>query len=74
MKYYNIDAFTDSLFGRNLADLVLLGRDKFPADKLMQQIAAKMRSWETAFVQKSSPHEFTIRYFTPIVEVPLCGY
>ena len=74
MKYYIVDAFTDQPFGGNPAGVVLLDGDVFPQEKLMLQIAAELRYSETAFVRRDSEKEFTIRYFTPMAEVELCGH
>ncbi len=75
MKYYIVDAFTSEPFGGNPAGVVLLPRESdFPAERLMQQIAAELRYSETAFVQQQGPQEFTLRYFTPVSEVDLCGH
>ena len=73
MQYYIVDAFTDKPFGGNPAGVVLLDND-FPADSLMQQVAAELRYSETAFVQRNGANEFTVRYFTPKSEVDLCGH
>ena len=73
MQYYIVDAFTDKLFGGNPAGVVLLDND-FPADSLMQQVAAELRYSETAFVRRDGADEFTVRYFTPRSEVDLCGH
>ena len=74
MKYYIVDAFTDHPFGGNPAGVVLLDGDVFPPEKLMLQIAAELRYSETAFVRRDSEKEFTVRYFTPMAEVELCGH
>ncbi|MBQ6770396.1 MAG: PhzF family phenazine biosynthesis protein [Bacteroidales bacterium] len=74
MKYYIVDAFTDQPFGGNPAGVVLLGNLAFPDDKLMLQIAAELRYSETAFVRQDAEKEFSIRYFTPVDEVELCGH
>lgn len=74
MKYYIVDAFTDKPFGGNPAGVVLLDGDVFPPEKLMLQIAAELRYSETAFVRRHSGKEFTVRYFTPMAEVELCGH
>ncbi len=74
MKYYIVDAFTDQLFGGNPAGVVLLDEAPFPNEKLMLKIAAELRYSETAFVRRHSEKEFTIRYFTPVAEVELCGH
>ena len=74
MRYYVVDAFTDQPFGGNPAGVVLLGDKDFPDEKLMLQVAAELRYSETAFVQQNAEKEFTIRYFTPVYEVELCGH
>ena len=74
MKYYIVDAFTDKPFGGNPAGVVLLDGNSFPSETLMLQIAAELRYSETAFVRRDSEKEFTIRYFTPMAEVELCGH
>ena len=74
MKYYIVDAFTDQPFGGNPAGVVLLDGNSFPGETLMLQIAAELRYSETAFVRRDSEKEFTIRYFTPMAEVELCGH
>lgn len=75
MKYFVVDAFTDRPFGGNPAGVVLLGQGTpFPEDKLMQHVAAELRYSETAFVQQNGDAEFTVRYFTPLSEVDLCGH
>ena len=74
MRYYIVDAFTDHPFGGNPAGVVLLDGNSFPNETLMLQIAAELRYSETAFVRRDSEKEFTIRYFTPMAEVDLCGH
>ncbi|MDD6186019.1 MAG: PhzF family phenazine biosynthesis protein [Bacteroidales bacterium] len=74
MKYYIVDVFTDQPFGGNPAGVVLLDGNSFPSETLMLQIAAELRYSETAFVRRDSEKEFTIRYFTPMAEVDLCGH
>ena len=74
MKYYIVDAFTDKPFGGNPAGVALLDGEIFPEDSLMRQIAAELRYSETAFVRRDSGKEFTVRYFTPMAEVELCGH
>lgn len=75
MKYYIVDAFTETPFGGNPAGVVLLGQAlSFPDDGLMQQVASELRFPETAFVLQNGPSEFTLRYFTPCSEVDVCGH
>ncbi len=75
MKYFVVDAFTDTPFGGNPAGVVLVRQEAtFPSDELMVNIAAELRYSETAFVRQEAPTEFTVRYFTPRAEVDLCGH
>lgn len=67
-----IDAFTEHAFRGNAAAVCLM--DKFPADAAMQKIAALMNLSETAFVVKTGPLHYNLRWFTPETEVNLCGH
>jgi PhzF family phenazine biosynthesis protein len=67
-----VDAFTSQPFGGNPA-AVVLGRGAFPAE-WMQQVAAEMKHSETAFVIEREPGDYDLRWFTPEVEVDLCGH
>ncbi len=71
MTLYQIDAFTDRLFGGNPAAVIPL--DSWPSNQLMQSIAAENNLAETAFIV-SEGEDFRIRWFTPGVEVDLCGH
>ncbi|GLZ30567.1 isomerase [Lentzea sp. NBRC 105346] len=71
MEIYVVDAFTDRPFRGNPAGVVLLTEPRDAA--WMQDIAAEMRHTETAFVDPSvDPHP--LRWFTPTIEVDLCGH
>ena len=75
MKFYIVDAFTDTLFGGNPAGVVLLdGADDFPEDEKMRLTAAELRYSETAYVKPLESGSFHTRYFTPTDEVDLCGH
>lgn len=75
MKFYIVDAFTETLFGGNPAGVVILDEGKgFPEDEIMRKTAAELRYSETAFIRKTGENEFNIRYFTPAAEVDLCGH
>jgi len=75
MELFIVDAFTDHIFGGNQAGVVLLREEKpFPDDRLMQEIAAELKHSETAFVKQIKNSVFQLRYFTPEVEVELCGH
>jgi PhzF family phenazine biosynthesis protein len=71
LPIYQVDAFTDRLFGGNPAAVVVL--DAFPDTALMHAIAAENNLSETAFLV---PHDgqYRLRWFTPVVEMPLCGH
>jgi PhzF family phenazine biosynthesis protein len=71
LKMYQVDAFTDKLFSGNPAAVVIL--ESPLKDDVMQSIAAENNLSETAFV---SIHEspVSIRWFTPSIEVDLCGH
>ena len=68
---YQVDAFSESVFTGNPAGVMLLEKN-LPSEK-MQKIANEMNLSETAFV-KTSSKPFQIRFFTPTVEIPLCGH
>ncbi|EKE09791.1 MAG: hypothetical protein ACD_16C00105G0004 [uncultured bacterium] len=72
MKIWTVDAFTDKPFAGNPA-AVTIG-DNFPSDEICQKIAAEMNLPETGFVKPLKPDHFHIRWFTPKVEVELCGH
>ena len=71
---YQVDAFTNKLFGGNPAAVIPL--DKWLDDELMQQIAQENNVSETVFfVPSSQPGiHFDIRWFTPTLEINLCGH
>lgn len=71
LKIYQVDAFTDHLFGGNPAAVCIL--DHWLDDQLMQSIAAENNLSETAFVVPRNGI-FEIRWFTPTIEVNLCGH
>jgi PhzF family phenazine biosynthesis protein len=68
---YQVDAFTDRPFAGNPAAVCLLD---YPADEnWMQLVAAEMNLAETAFLHREADG-FRLRWFTPTVEVDLCGH
>ncbi len=72
LKIYQADAFTDKTFGGNPAAVVPL-KQKFLSDVLMQNIAAENNLAETAFIIPTKKG-FHLRWFTPSIEVRLCGH
>jgi PhzF family phenazine biosynthesis protein len=73
MKYklYQVDAFTDKLFGGNPAAVCPLA--EWLSDDILQKIAMENNLAETAFYV-GQEDRYEIRWFTPKVEVDLCGH
>ena len=71
LPIYQIDAFAAKRFAGNPAAVVPL--DVWPADDVMQRIAAENNLAETAFFVPEGDG-YRIRWFTPTVEVDLCGH
>lgn len=71
LSLYQLDAFTDKVFGGNPAAVVPL--TSWLPDETMQAIAAENNLAETAFYVPTEAG-FHIRWFTPTVEVDLCGH
>src|SRR5688572_26004063 len=71
LPLYQVDAFTSRLFGGNPAAVVLL--DDWLADDVLAAIAAENNLSETAYVLPR-PGVVPLRWFTPAVEVDLCGH
>lgn len=67
-----VDAFTTTPFTGNSAAVVPDAADLDPV--VMQRIAREMNVSETAFVLPSQQADFRLRWWTPTVEVPLCGH
>jgi len=72
MILYQVDAFTNRLFGGNPAAVCPL--DSWITDELMQQIAAENNLSETAFFVIRPDGDYDLRWFTPAAEVDLCGH
>lgn len=68
---YQVDAFSTRRFSGNPAAVMVLA--SFPDDARMQAIAAENNLAETAFLVPQGD-DYRIRWFTPLVEVPLCGH
>ncbi len=67
-----VDAFTSEPFGGNPAAVCVLPA---PADAAwMQRVAREMNLSETAFLVRRETGEFDLRWFTPAIEVDLCGH
>lgn len=75
IPYWHVDAFAAQAFAGNQA-AVMVFADGFPDDATMQAIAAENMFAETAFlVPYDGPEaDWQLRWFTPGVEVRLCGH
>jgi len=71
VPFYQVDAFAAHPFAGNPAAVMLL--PAFPAATLLQAIAAENNLAETAFLV-AQDGAYRLRWFTPLVEVPLCGH
>src|SRR4051812_39500640 len=71
VRCWQVDAFTDHPFGGNPAAVCWLESERNPA--WMQAVAGEMNLSETAFVRRVADG-LELRWFTPTVEVDLCGH
>ena len=71
-KMWQVDAFTDRVFGGNPAAVVPL--EAWLPDATMQAIGNENHQSETAFFVPAGPGEYHLRWFTPEIEVDLCGH
>lgn len=71
IKIYQIDAFTDEIFKGNPAAVCPL--ETWLPDEILLKIASENNLSETAFYVEKEDY-FEIRWFTPTVEVDLCGH
>ncbi|HUP89236.1 MAG TPA: PhzF family phenazine biosynthesis protein, partial [Longimicrobiales bacterium] len=70
-KIYTVDAFTGEAFRGNPAAVCILEREA--PEQWMRNVAAEMNLSETAFLFRENGH-YRLRWFTPSVEVKLCGH
>src|ERR1051326_5077817 len=71
LPIYQVDAFAERPFTGNPAAVCIMSEPK--PDAWMQSVAAEMNLAETAFLTPA-PDGFYLRWFTPTVEVDLCGH
>ena len=71
VKIFQVDAFTRRRFGGNPAAVMIL--ESFLNDARLQDVAAENNLAETAFLVRDGA-DYRLRWFTPTVEVPLCGH
>lgn len=71
VEIHTVDAFTSEPFAGNPAGVCVLEEER--SERWMQAVAAEMNLAETAFLWREGPG-YRLRWFTPTVEVPLCGH
>ncbi|HYR57935.1 MAG TPA: PhzF family phenazine biosynthesis isomerase, partial [Chthoniobacteraceae bacterium] len=71
VPYFQVDAFTSRVFGGNPAGVCPL--DAWLPDETLRDIAAENNLSETAFIV-ARDGAFDLRWFTPTIEVDLCGH
>jgi len=72
IPFFQIDAFASKPFEGNQACVMPL--ETFLSDEVLQAIAAENNVAETAFIVPAGEGRWQLRWFTPAVEVPLCGH
>src|SRR5215213_7448463 len=72
MKTYFVDSFTNQKFKGNPAAVCIVETELNTTT--MQSIATEIGFSETAFIKKISGSIYSIRFFTPKKEIPLCGH
>lgn len=72
IRFQHVDAFADRPFAGNPAGVCLLEREA--RSNWMQSVAAELGFSETAFARPRGDGAFDLRWFTPTVEVDLCGH
>ena len=72
LPFYQIDAFASKAFEGNQACVMPL--EAYLSDAKLQAIAAENNVAETAFIVPAGEGRWELRWFTPAVEVPLCGH
>lgn len=72
MQLTLVDAFSARMFAGNQAAVAVL--DRWPDDQTMQAVAAELGWSETAFAVPRGDGDWDLRWFTPVVEVDLCGH
>ena len=74
VPYWHVDAFADRPFAGNQAAVMIL--DEWPDDTVLAAIGAENMFAETAFLvrDESGAADWELRWFTPTVEIRLCGH
>lgn len=71
MRIFQVDVFTDKPFSGNPAAVCILTQEQ--SERWMQNVAREMNLSETSFLLRQGD-DFNLRWFTPAVEIDLCGH
>jgi PhzF family phenazine biosynthesis protein len=71
-EIHTVDAFTSEPFAGNPAAVCLLEEER--SEAWLQAVAAEMNLSETAYLWRAGDAAWRLRWFTPALEVPLCGH
>lgn len=74
LELVQVDAFAERPFTGNPAGVCPLPDGDWPSDSWLQAVAAEVNVAETAFLRPTGPGRWDLRWFTPTVEVDLCGH
>ncbi|MGG5210009.1 PhzF family phenazine biosynthesis protein [Chryseobacterium sp. MIQD13] len=72
IRSFIVDAFTDEMFKGNQAGVCIL--ENPVSEDIMINMAKEFGFSETAFVIHQQSNTYSIRYFSPVTEIPLCGH
>ena len=72
LQFWQVDSFTKEAFKGNPAAVVILEEEI--SDDILQNIAVEMNLSETAFIYEKEQGKPLLRWFTPMVEIDLCGH
>jgi PhzF family phenazine biosynthesis protein len=72
IPFYQVDAFSSKIFSGNSAAVCIL--ESWLDTNVLQSIAAENNLSETAFLVPKSRGRYELRWFTPTIEVDLCGH
>lgn len=72
IPFFQVDAFSSKAFGGNPAAVCVL--NSWISNEVLQNIAAENNLSETAFLVPRSPGNYDLKWFTPTIEIDLCGH
>jgi len=72
IPFFQVDAFTSNVFGGNPAAICIL--ETWLENDVLQKIAKENNLSETAFLVPESPGNYELKWFTPTIEIDLCGH